>query len=209
MSNLISTETTTPILTTTTSVSYSPTPGITNVTNFSASSTVQTSMGGSNTSTAPGITNGTYYPASSGSTVQTSTDDSNTSTTVGITNGTYSAATSDHMIQTSTDDSNMSPTQEGVTVTRTITITSNFTMSSLSQTANKLINQTDMLTSIIGHVAEVTVHPTSGPSSSVLDESSHIAIGSVMAGLGVFGIASLVVYRLVCIGKKIIPAVAR
>ena len=62
----------------------------------------------------------------------------------------------------------------------------------------------------IGHVTEVTVHPISGHSSSFLDKSSRIAIGSSIAGLVcVFGIAALVVYRLVCIGKKISPIAAR
>ena len=62
----------------------------------------------------------------------------------------------------------------------------------------------------IGHVTEVTAHPISGHSSSFLDKSSRIAIGSSIAGLvGVFGIVAFVVYRLVCIGKKIFPAAAR
>ena len=183
--------------------------GITNGTYSpgSSGSTIQTSKDGSIISTTLGITNGTYSPASSGSTVQTSTDGSNILTTPLSTNGTYSPATSDLIIQIS-NASNMSPTQEDATVTSTMTITSKVTMSAVSQTTKKLTNQTDMLTSI-GHVAEVTVHPTSRPSSSVLDEPSRIAIGSIIAGLGVFGIASLVVYRLVCIGKKIIPAAAR
>ena len=98
----------------------------------------------------------------------------------------------------------MTTIQGGITVTRTIAQIGKVTTSALSQTTKKLTNQTGM-----GHLAKVTVHPSSGPSSSSSDKSFPIIIGSSMAGLVVFGIASLVVYRLVCIGKKINPTAAR
>ena len=82
-------------------------------------------------------------------------------------------------------------------------------MFAFSRLSEELSNQTYPMT-YIRHVTEVTAHPISGHSSSFLNKSSRIVIGSSIAGLVcVFGIAAFVVYRLVCIGKKISPAAAR
>ena len=140
--------------------------------------------------------------------VQTSKNGSNISPTQGQTNGTYSPVTSDPIIQTSTNashnDSYMTTIQGDVTVTRNIAMTRKIITSTLLQTTEKLTYQT-----YVGHVTEENVQPIRGQSSIYLDDSSRIAIGSSMAGLVVFGMASIVVYRLVCIRKKIIPAAAR
>ena len=148
-----------------------------------------------------GLTNKTDTRVSSGSTVQISTNGSNISKVQGLTNGTSPNASHNYSyITTILGDG---------TVTRTIANTSKVAMLAFSQITEELSNQTYTMT-YIGHVTEVTVHPISGHSSSFLDKSSRIAIGSSIAGLvGVLGIVALVVYRLDCIGKKIIPVAAR
>ena len=102
----------------------------------------------------------------------------------------------------------MTTIQGDVTVTRNIAMTRKIITSTLLQTTEKLTYQTGMST-YMGHVTEENVQPIRGQSSIYLDDSSCIAIGISMAGLVVFGMASIVVYRLVCNRKKIIPAAAR